>query len=92
MKRRHPGRFAAPSAHRLRLQAEKDERNEKRSTRGNDGGDEEMVSEVTLLERLDTLEQLQTRLGNVGEEIMAMTINEYGYECIISFMYCSEEE
>jgi hypothetical protein len=26
------------------------------------------------------------------EEIMAMTINEYGYECIISFMYCSEEE
>ena len=57
------------------MQAEKDERVERRKE-GTDGTEEEPpVAEAVLLERLDALEHLQQRLGNAGDSILAMTRN-----------------
>ena len=63
----------SPTHGRSFLQAEKDERVERRKE-GTDSTEEEPpADQAVLLERLDALELLQQRLGNTGDSILAMT-------------------
>ena len=53
--------------------AEKVEREEKRAARSNTWEDDDMLEADELLEKLTSLERLQERMGNVGDEVLART-------------------
>ena len=66
------GGFAEGLLEEQRTSFEQSEKDDRRGTRS-DGNEEEVADQASLLERLESLELLQQKLGTVGDQVLSMT-------------------